>query len=57
MIRSWSCATCSFSELDGQRTLDELLDALFVEVHAIEAELQQLEAALQQEPDSTVMES
>ena len=46
-----------FSELDGERTLDELLDALFVEVHAIEAELRQLEAALRQEPDSTVMES
>jgi ATPase subunit of ABC transporter with duplicated ATPase domains len=45
-----------FSELDGDRCLEELLDALFVEVHTIEAELLQLEAALAAQPDTKSMD-
>lgn len=39
-----------FSELDGTATISEVLDGLFDEVHAVEAELAQIEAAIAADP-------
>ncbi|UCR89911.1 ABC-F family ATP-binding cassette domain-containing protein [Mycetocola spongiae] len=39
-----------FSELDGTATISEVLDALFVEVHAVEAELATIDAAIAADP-------
>ncbi|KNH16725.1 ABC transporter [Arthrobacter sp. ZBG10] len=39
-----------FSELDGTATITEVLDALFVEVHEVEAELAAIDAAIAADP-------
>lgn len=45
-----------FSELNGEQTITEVLDALFVEVHALEAALLEVEDALDAQPSAAEME-
>jgi len=45
-----------FSELNGEETILEALDAVFAEIHALEAQLRDVEAALDRGPDSDTME-
>ena len=39
-----------FSELDGEQTIAEVLEALFGEIHAIEAELASIDALIADDP-------
>ncbi len=39
-----------FSEISGDLTVEEVLEALFSEIHALERELQEIESALSREP-------
>jgi ATPase subunit of ABC transporter with duplicated ATPase domains len=41
-----------FSELDGQQTITEVLEGLFGEIHAIEAELASIDAAIAADPSA-----
>ena len=45
-----------FSELEDERTIEKLLDALFVEVHEVETELAQLEKAIGTQTDAGAMD-
>ncbi len=45
-----------FSELEDDRSLEELLEALFDEVHTIEAELRDIESAMGQEADTGALD-
>lgn len=41
-----------FSELDGTQTILEVLDALFVEIHAVQAELAEIDATIAADPSA-----
>jgi ATP-binding cassette subfamily F protein 3 len=45
-----------FSELSGDRTILETLDELFTDIHALEAELAEINAALARPPEGTALE-
>ena len=46
-----------FSELDGSQTITEVLDGLFANVHAVQAELDAIDAALGAGPDADAMDT
>ncbi|PFG33354.1 ABC-F family ATP-binding cassette domain-containing protein [Sanguibacter antarcticus] len=46
-----------FSELDGEATITEVLDALFVEIKAIEAELASIDEAIAADPDAKALDA
>ncbi|WP_241983469.1 ABC-F family ATP-binding cassette domain-containing protein [Cryobacterium tagatosivorans] len=45
-----------FSELDGQATISEVLDDLFVEIKAVEAELASIDAAIAETPSDAELD-
>ena len=45
-----------FSELDGQATISEVLDGLFVEIKAVEAELASIDAAIARTPSEAELD-
>ncbi|HOU11824.1 MAG TPA: ABC-F family ATP-binding cassette domain-containing protein [Anaerolineae bacterium] len=45
-----------FSELNGEQTITEVLDALFAEVHTLEAMLAEVDAALATQPSAAEMD-
>jgi ATPase subunit of ABC transporter with duplicated ATPase domains len=45
-----------FSELNGEQTVEEILDALFADIHALEDHLLEVEAALESAPPADEMD-